>query len=131
MTTVPKMTTAITENTEKSNAKYGLLLDYEFCTGCHSCEVACRVEHQFPIGQFGIKILEDGPRLVDEAAETYEWRYLAVPTVLCDLCADRVAMGKRPTCVHHCQAAVLSYGTLEELQEEAKRKPQMVIFMPK
>ena len=20
----------------------GLLIDYEFCTGCHSCEVACR-----------------------------------------------------------------------------------------
>jgi serine/threonine protein kinase len=26
-------------------ARYGLLIDYEYCTGCHSCEVACQMEH--------------------------------------------------------------------------------------
>ena len=41
----------------------GLLIDYEYCTGCHSCEVACREEHSFGIGTFGIKVMEDGPRL--------------------------------------------------------------------
>ena len=24
--------------------KYGLLIDYTWCTGCHSCEIACKVE---------------------------------------------------------------------------------------
>ena len=39
-------------------------------------------------------------------------------------------MGKRPTCVHHCQAAVLSFGTIEELMPEIMRKPQQALFFP-
>ena len=27
--------------------KYGLLIDYDFCIGCHVCEVACKQEHMF------------------------------------------------------------------------------------
>lgn len=23
---------------------YGLLIDYDYCTGCHSCETACKME---------------------------------------------------------------------------------------
>jgi Fe-S-cluster-containing dehydrogenase component len=109
----------------------GILIDYEFCTGCHSCEVACKAEHGFEIGTYGIKILEDGPRVIDKEHERYEWRYLAMPTELCDLCIDRVEAGKRPTCVHHCQAAVLSYGSVEELMPEILRKPKMALFFPK
>ena len=25
-------------------AQHGLLIDYEFCTGCHACVMACKVE---------------------------------------------------------------------------------------
>ncbi|MFC1640021.1 4Fe-4S binding protein [Gemmatimonadota bacterium] len=28
-------------NTNMNNPEYGLLIDYEYCTGCHACEVAC------------------------------------------------------------------------------------------
>lgn len=115
-----------------TDKKQGLLIDYEFCTGCHSCEVACREEHGFGIGTYGIKIVEDGPRLTDpdNNQKKYTWRYIAWPTELCDLCADRVAMGKRPTCVHHCQASVLAFGTIEELLPEIMRKPQQALFFP-
>lgn len=115
-----------------TSSKQGLLIDYEFCTGCHSCEIACREEHGYGIGTYGIKILEDGPRLRDPENDKkkYTWRYIAAPTDLCDLCAERVAMGKRPTCVHHCQAAVLSFGTIEELMPEIMRKPQQALFFP-
>lgn len=40
----------------------GLFINYEFCTGCHSCEVACKKEHKLPKGQFGMHVLQDGPR---------------------------------------------------------------------
>ena len=30
--------------------KYGLLIDYEFCVGCHACEIACKQEHNRPRG---------------------------------------------------------------------------------
>ena len=31
--------------------KYGLLIDYQWCTGCHSCEMACKVEHGWQAGE--------------------------------------------------------------------------------
>ena len=32
-------------------SQYGILVDYEFCTGCYACEVACQSEHDMPLGQ--------------------------------------------------------------------------------
>ena len=93
---------------------YGLLIDNEYCTGCHSCEVACKNEHDLPLGQWGIKVLELGPwKLMD--GKHWEYRYVPVPTSYCDLCADRVEAGERPSCVLHCLASAMEYGTLEEL----------------
>ena len=39
----------------------GILVNYEFCTGCHSCEVACKKHLGLPAGEFGIKLTETGP----------------------------------------------------------------------
>ena len=112
-------------------AEYGLLLDYEFCSGCQSCEIACKEEHDFPVGKWGIRVLEDGPWQVDEKEDTWNWNKIPVPTKLCDLCADRLAEGKEPTCVHHCLAAVMKFGTIEELAKELAKKPMQVLWVPK
>ena len=111
-----------------TRGEYGLLIDYEYCSGCHACEVACKKEHEMPKGDFGIKILKDGPRQSSDGV--WEFDYIPVPTHLCDLCAARVDAGKLPTCVHQCQAGVMVYGTLEELAAKAKKaaKDKMVIF---
>ena len=54
-----------------------------------------------------------------------------VPTELCDLCKDRVTKGKKPTCVQHCQAAVMKYGPIEELVKDMEDKSHLVLFAPK
>ncbi len=36
----------------------GLLIDYEYCTGCYACQVACAQEHQWPAGMGGIRVQE-------------------------------------------------------------------------
>jgi Fe-S-cluster-containing dehydrogenase component len=108
-----------------SSEQYGILIDYEFCSGCHACEVGCKTEHNRPRGDFGIKILQDGPR--QNSNGTWEYSYVPVPTSLCDLCSDRVAKGKLPNCVHHCQAGVMVFGTIEELARKMD-KPTMAIF---
>lgn len=108
---------------------YGLLIDYDYCTGCHSCETACKMELGLPLGQYGIKILQDGPRKLENGK--WEYNYLPIPTSLCNLCEDRVKMGKKPTCVHHCQAAVMTYGTVEELSKQMEGNKKMVLFTPK
>ena len=108
--------------------KYGILIDYQWCTGCHSCEMACKVEHNFGEGVYGIKLFEDGPRKYPNGK--FDYTYLPVATSLCDLCAERTAMGKLPTCVHHCQAACMKYGTVDELAAMAKENPRTWIYVP-
>lgn len=38
--------------------KYGKLVDYAYCTGCHSCEVAFQQENGYEDEQFGITVTE-------------------------------------------------------------------------
>ena len=68
--------------------KYALLIDYKYCTGCHSCEIACRQEkHIESQEEWGIKFAEFGPVKMDDK---WYWNYVPVPSALCDLCVDRI-----------------------------------------
>ncbi len=107
---------------------YGLLIDYEYCTGCRSCEVACKEEHNYPVGKWGIHVLGDGPWEIQE--HMYNYNIYALPTDLCDLCADRTAIGREPTCVHHCLANCMRYGTVEELAQQLIAKPKQMLIVP-
>lgn len=113
----------------KNDQRYGLLIDYEFCTGCHSCETACKVELGLTFGQWGIKLAVDGPRKLENGR--WEFNNVPIPTSLCTLCEHRVKEGKAPTCVQHCQAGIMFYGTVEELSKQMADKPKMVLFAPK
>ena len=107
----------------------GLLINYEYCSGCHSCELACKNVHDIPLGMWGIKVSADGPWQLPDG----RWHFdnVPIPTELCDLCADRVAQGKMPSCVQHCQAHVMEYGPLEELAKQAAELGRKaVIFRP-
>ena len=52
---------------DKKKPEYGLLIDYEYCTGCHSCEVACAQEYKHKAGVRGIKVFEVEQKLPDGA----------------------------------------------------------------
>ena len=39
-------------------ARYALLIDHDYCTGCHTCEVACQQEHNYPPGTNGVVVNE-------------------------------------------------------------------------
>lgn len=107
-------------------APKGILIDYEWCTGCHSCEMACEVQHDWPIGQNGIVVNEIGPWEI--SPRKWQYSYVPVFTDQCDLCAERVVKGKLPSCVHHCQAAVMKFGDLDDLIKDLKEKPKQVLF---
>lgn len=109
--------------------RYGLLIDYEFCTGCRSCEMACKVELNLQRGKWGIKIVQVGPWEIE--TDKWQYTYIPIPTELCNLCEPRVAQGKEPSCVHHCQAQVMKYGKVDNLAEEMKEKSHTVLFAPK
>ncbi|MDR0500843.1 MAG: hypothetical protein LBG97_06320 [Coriobacteriales bacterium] len=108
------------------SANYGILVDYEWCTGCHSCEVACQMEHGLEPDRFGVKLAELGPWQI--AGKKWQYAYVPLFSDQCDLCQERVALGKLPSCVHHCQAACLVYGTLDELSANLKTKTKQTLF---
>lgn len=109
-------------------AEYGLLVDYEWCTGCHSCEMACAVEHGFPQGQCGVVVCEVEPWSYGPENDRWQVGYQPAFTDQCDLCAARTVKGGTPTCVKHCQAKCLEYGPLDELAGKlgAKAKQALV-----
>ena len=108
---------------------YGLLIDYEYCTHCGSCQVSCKEEHGYPVGKTGISVHADGPWRID--GDNINFNYFPLPTDLCDLCAERTGKGKEPLCVHHCLANVLYYGPVEELAKKLEDKPKQMLIVPR
>ena len=98
----------------------GILVNYEYCTGCHSCEVACRNARGLAAGEFGIKLAEVGPYRYEtpiDADTPYEWVYNPTLTKACDMCAERTATGKMPACVQACPVGALELVDLNTLDE--------------
>ena len=108
-------------------AKNGLLIEYDYCTGCHSCEVACQQEHGYPAGKLGITVTEYILETLKEKPSIY---YLPFPTDLCNLCAERTQEGELPACVKHCQAKCMTFGPVEKLAKEMEKQPKTVLFSP-
>jgi ferredoxin len=72
-------------------SEYGMLIDYEYCTGCKTCEVACKQEYHRPAGQVGgvevkefIHTLPSGKLLITN---------IPAFTRACVFCAGRVKQG--------------------------------------
>lgn len=114
-------------------AAYGLLINYEFCTGCRSCEVACKEEHGLPVGKWGIRVFDDGPWAKaenDDMGPDFNWNKIPIPTDLCDLCAARLSEGRDPACVHHCLADVMRFGPIEDLALDLPKRRKQVLWSP-
>ena len=112
----------------KKKPQFGLLIDYEFCTGCHSCVLACSQEYRHQPGVCGIRVFEAEQKLPD--GKLY-LTYFPFPTESCILCPHLTKEGLEPACVKHCLAACMKYGPLEELAVELGMKPRMVLWSPR
>lgn len=106
-----------------------LLIDYEWCSNCHTCGVACKEEHNIPEGKWGIKVYEVGPWEIED--DKWQLKYVPIPTDMCDLCEERTAKGKLPSCVHSCYTGCMEFGTVEELSKRMTAKPSQVMFVPR
>lgn len=71
----------------------------ERCIGCRYCMLAC---------PFGI------PK--------YEWRKILPRVRKCDLCADRLAVGRPTACAEVCPTGATKFGDRQELIEEARAR---------
>ncbi|PLP97426.1 formate dehydrogenase subunit beta [Cupriavidus pauculus] len=69
----------------------------EHCIGCGYCVAGCPF---------------DVPRISEEDNRAYK----------CTLCSDRVAVGQEPACVKSCPTGAISFGTKEEMTEQASKR---------
>ena len=105
----------------------GILVDVDYCTGCEACVLACQQEHGYSEREFGLKITKLGPLHIDESKKDYQYDFIPQFTRWCDLCAERTAKGKQPTCVQHCQAQCLAWGDVEALARSLDAPKQMIV----
>ena len=108
---------------------HGLLIDYDYCTGCIYLRSGLPAGAQpsgRPVAAFKVtEYVMDTPKGL---APSITCRF---PPYLCDLCAARTSRGELPACVKHCQASCMRYGPIAELAAEMTRKPRTVIFRPR
>jgi len=71
-----------------------LMIDHESCWGCRTCEVACKQENHAPEGIRFIKVLEEGPRIINGKPD---FRYRVN---LCRHCDD-------PACAEVCTESAI------------------------
>jgi Fe-S-cluster-containing dehydrogenase component len=70
---------------------YCLVVDLDRCSGCHSCEVACKMENGIGLGVYWNKVLTVGPAGTFPDLEMY-W----LP-VQCQQCEDAACVSACPT----------------------------------
>jgi len=107
-------------------AQYALLIDYEYCTGCHSCEVACQQEHDYPAGTCGVVVRE----YEYQAGGRVRIDYLPFFTQHCDLCKARRtrARDSLPACVKHCQARCMEFGPTTDFAARLRDSANVALF---
>jgi len=107
--------------------KYGLLIDYEYCTGCFTCQVACAQEYSRPEEMVGIRVIEMVQMLPN--GKPY-LSFIPIPTKNCSLCASRTREGLEPACVKHCMAKCIKHGPIEDLAKEMTKKARLALWAP-
>ena len=109
-------------------SRYALLIDYDYCTGCHSCEVACQQEHGYAVGTNGVVVKE----YEYQAGGRVKIDYMPYFTDHCDLCSERRARGEaQPACVKHCQSRCMEFGTTTTLMPQMIDRSKVVLFTHK
>lgn len=111
-------------------ARYGLLFDINYCTGCQACTVACKQENGYDADTWGIKVTE---LIFQNPGGQVQIDYLPFPTTMCTLCAARIAGGfdDKPSCVKHCMTKCIRYGEVKQLAEYLSEHPRCVLYAPK
>lgn len=105
-----------------------ILIDVDYCTGCHSCEVACQQENDYPVGKCGIVITEHELETGDP--DRLMIYYVPWLTHFCNLCVRRTRNGQLPSCVKHCQARCLEFGEIDKLAAKMQGNSKKLLCIP-
>lgn len=73
----------------KDYKQAGILVDLQRCTGCHACSVACKTEHDVPLGDFRMRV-----RYLEQPEQKQQ---LSFVPLLCMQCQDAPCLNVCPT----------------------------------
>jgi len=80
---------------KNNNIRLSLFLDADLCIGCFACEIACKQEHNLPVGRRWIKVFKLGPKKVGGKL------YMQFVPVHCRHCG-------KPACMETCPVGAIS-----------------------
>jgi Fe-S-cluster-containing dehydrogenase component len=75
--------------------EYALIVNTRDCFGCNACEVACKQEHNLPVGPRWIRVYPDGPREIEGKSQM---RYVVTHCMHCS----------QPRCMDACPVGAIS-----------------------
>jgi Fe-S-cluster-containing dehydrogenase component len=75
--------------------EYTLIVNTEDCVGCNACEVACKQEHNLPVGPRWIRVYPDSPREIEGKLQL---RYIVTHCLHC----------RRPRCKDVCPVEAIA-----------------------
>ena len=59
---------------------YGLLINYNYCSGCRTCEMACQQDHGYPPSMQGLTLTTIGPHKLPNGKWQFDNLPLHTPT---------------------------------------------------
>lgn len=101
----------------------GMLLNAERCTGCYSCQAACREANQVPYDEKWLEVIRRKPSPVEGKLQLY---HLMAPVL--DQCAKCIEHENPPLCVRVCMANCLYVAPVEKLVPLLKEKGNWVLY---
>lgn len=87
-------------------------IDNNKCIGCRYCQVACPYDARYFITS-NTKEYFPGKGLTPYEKLMYA-EHQAGTVEKCDFCADRLAVGEEPACVHTCPVQAMTFGDLDD-----------------
>lgn len=121
-------------------AHQGILVNVNRCTGCWTCSIACKMEHDLASDEFRQYVRTIGGEQLDEPGGTYPnlyMKWIPIYTTKCTLCGEKIAQGEEPACVYHCPTKALTFGDLDDPEsaiskrcEDLKNKDFRIFDLP-
>jgi Fe-S-cluster-containing dehydrogenase component len=107
------------------NGRVGMLVDLNRCTGCYSCQAACRQVNGFSYDEKWLKVIRQNPEPIDGKLRMI---HLPVPLAL-EKCAECIARESPPLCSKVCLGNALFVAPVEKLVPMLEKKHTM-LFTP-